>query len=628
MRIDNFNITSLWSYKKNVFLEDKTGQKFTYINKNDMRLKALGLATSTPVTHLALSVANIAIRSLRILSFYHFWKAQDGSYSLKPRLFDTGKDALTIMIQPIALLALEASALYGLVSPYDGMKLYNNLELATYDRLIMMKLFKIGSIKEENKPISSPPPQVSDHSLEEPGSHENPSPPPTSAKDKSPLDTKKETPKEIPSIEEDIDLLIESFNKAQIPRQPKLIESFIKRLADHVLEIIPYSNVNEVIEKNLESFRKKTKKKLKAALIPTTESIAQATIKKAIEDNAFDKIEILGKLDLFGTELSNILTDVIVAFGKKTDRTGFNLPHFTAEEPETVTTFIEQYEKFLKIKESLPEAIQENIYLTPIDVTIQNTFVDYFEHTLTNLGEYILKTQEWDNVQRMNQLFTLIDNEDIVDQMKTKMVLKPLPQKTLLNLVSSFIAPASYKAIAQAKLSAIASNINEDLILKNFVLLIDKVKETLYRKDLNTKNDLYLYYFLMFLKTEIEKSAIKIKPLLDSANFDFNDEEQRKLALGLQAAIQYLQETLNMDLDFKVEMSTQNDALIMRLVAALDADNNDSIKEWIASIENNPHFNLEGFQYWLTFARTVQIQSLQPQQNPAAIYALYVADLD
>ncbi|MEX1012244.1 MAG: hypothetical protein WD595_01020 [Waddliaceae bacterium] len=115
-------------------LDATTGKKYLYEDKVTIGLQCLILTIGTPSLQLTASIVNIAYRILKLVTLSHFWihKPEEKSYSIKGRVKDAGLDLLRVVTQPIAVVGLQLSAIYGLFRPYDGRKLYSSIELAQY----------------------------------------------------------------------------------------------------------------------------------------------------------------------------------------------------------------------------------------------------------------------------------------------------------------------------------------------------------------------------------------------------------------------------------------------------------------------------------------------------------------
>lgn len=126
------------------YIRDKsTGRVYFNEPPEIVGLKCFLLTLGTPLVHLAASVCNILYRAMKLVTGAHFWEEEDCKpYSLEDRLEEAGKDALRILISPLAIIGLELSALYGMIMPYDGRKLYASIERAMYESFILAPCFQ------------------------------------------------------------------------------------------------------------------------------------------------------------------------------------------------------------------------------------------------------------------------------------------------------------------------------------------------------------------------------------------------------------------------------------------------------------------------------------------------------
>ncbi len=142
MNFKDLKLINVWEQQSDFLIDVGSDVKYYRESEGVLRGKSLGLAIATPLVHLVASIVNIAFRILRIVSFYHFWKTETEPYTLGQRGLDVAKDALRIVIQPVAYLALEFAALYGIAKPCDGLKLYRTIEKIQYDRVLLGSWFK------------------------------------------------------------------------------------------------------------------------------------------------------------------------------------------------------------------------------------------------------------------------------------------------------------------------------------------------------------------------------------------------------------------------------------------------------------------------------------------------------
>lgn len=96
------------------------------------RNQSLGLLLASPILQpIGLSV-NLINRLVKIVTFSHLWHKVSKPITLKARLFEMEKDLLRIVVTPFAYLGFIFAASYGILSPYNGRKLYATFERAIY----------------------------------------------------------------------------------------------------------------------------------------------------------------------------------------------------------------------------------------------------------------------------------------------------------------------------------------------------------------------------------------------------------------------------------------------------------------------------------------------------------------
>lgn len=124
-------------------IDESTGRRYWNESKGIVRFKCALLTVGTPLIHpLTSVVTGVGLSALRVLSLSHFWAPYDINASFSEKLVNMSTDLLKIVIWPLFLLALELSAIYGLISPYNGRKLYASLERAYYDGAVLAPCFQ------------------------------------------------------------------------------------------------------------------------------------------------------------------------------------------------------------------------------------------------------------------------------------------------------------------------------------------------------------------------------------------------------------------------------------------------------------------------------------------------------
>jgi hypothetical protein len=125
-------------------IDQTTGRRYGNESAGVVRIKAILLTLSTPFVHPIAAIANVGVKLLQLVSLSHFWypNDQETAYDFKGRLSDAGKDLSRIVCAPLVFVGLELAAVYGIVRPYDGRKLYASLERAEYGDAILAPCFQ------------------------------------------------------------------------------------------------------------------------------------------------------------------------------------------------------------------------------------------------------------------------------------------------------------------------------------------------------------------------------------------------------------------------------------------------------------------------------------------------------
>lgn len=156
------NSPRFYNGKKAFIIDSYTGDKYFNEDLSVIRRKCFLLALGTPIVHTMGAIVNIVYNLLKLISLYDFWKPLDDenqeNYDLTMRLLDAGVNVFNIVFAPIAVLLLEFSALYGMIMPYDGRKLYASLERFTYGDFVLAPCFQPepkehllgGDIRQQN----------------------------------------------------------------------------------------------------------------------------------------------------------------------------------------------------------------------------------------------------------------------------------------------------------------------------------------------------------------------------------------------------------------------------------------------------------------------------------------------
>lgn len=122
-----------------VYLIDlSTGRK--YLNESPwcVRFKCFLLTLGTPVVHLIASICHIAYRIFDL--FNHL--CLESEKPMQKRLTQVREDIFNIAMTPLVFVGLELSAIYGILRPYDGRKLYASLERSLYGQHLLAPCFQ------------------------------------------------------------------------------------------------------------------------------------------------------------------------------------------------------------------------------------------------------------------------------------------------------------------------------------------------------------------------------------------------------------------------------------------------------------------------------------------------------
>ncbi len=120
------------------FVIDKSTNR-KYFNETPVLVgfKCFLLSLGTPLIHVPAALINMAYRLVKLVTLSHFRGAFD-----KQHFNAAGIDLLRIVAAPLAIVGLELAALYGMIRPYDGRKLYATIERATYGNFILAPCFQ------------------------------------------------------------------------------------------------------------------------------------------------------------------------------------------------------------------------------------------------------------------------------------------------------------------------------------------------------------------------------------------------------------------------------------------------------------------------------------------------------
>jgi len=124
-------------------IDETTKRRYTNESSGCVRFKCFLLVFGTPIVHSLTALFHAATKIFNLVTLYHFWVNLEGdAYNFKGRLENAGNDLLNLIILPLSIVGLELSAIFGVLSPYDGRKLYASIERAAYGDSILAPCFQ------------------------------------------------------------------------------------------------------------------------------------------------------------------------------------------------------------------------------------------------------------------------------------------------------------------------------------------------------------------------------------------------------------------------------------------------------------------------------------------------------
>lgn len=117
-------------------IDETTGKRYWNEGANSVREKCTLLTLGTLFIQPVLSFIPVTRRIVKLVSFSYFWtnKQDEKSYSFKERTGNAALDLLRVIATPIAIVGLELAAIYGIITPYDGRKLYASIERNMFEK--------------------------------------------------------------------------------------------------------------------------------------------------------------------------------------------------------------------------------------------------------------------------------------------------------------------------------------------------------------------------------------------------------------------------------------------------------------------------------------------------------------
>lgn len=125
-------------------IDQSTGRKYLNYSEFNIRAKCVVLAIGTAFLHPLAALANVIYRTVKVVFLTHFWMPKDNeqTYCFKERAIEALIDVARIVVTPVITTTLSIAAIYAVINPLDGRKLYATLERAYYGNAILAPCFQ------------------------------------------------------------------------------------------------------------------------------------------------------------------------------------------------------------------------------------------------------------------------------------------------------------------------------------------------------------------------------------------------------------------------------------------------------------------------------------------------------
>lgn len=145
VKLSHFSPCTCWKGDDDslYLIDSLNGDRYFNDSAKTKRLKCLGLVASTLIVHAVSHLIDLVNRIVKLITFAHFWHSCNGrDYQFGARLLNFGTDLLRIVWAPISYVGMELSAIYGLILPKEGGKLYASFERLAFDGPILAPCFQ------------------------------------------------------------------------------------------------------------------------------------------------------------------------------------------------------------------------------------------------------------------------------------------------------------------------------------------------------------------------------------------------------------------------------------------------------------------------------------------------------
>ena len=140
VKLKDFQLCSEWvSHEDEHYVEDRTtGRAYatvcSWTTLKALDIRSMCLFTSFGVIPALTCVFNLIARMVILVSGYSFWRGLDTTtpYNFKERFIDALHNLTALLATPLTFIALECAAMYGMIHPSDGRKLYASIERLSF----------------------------------------------------------------------------------------------------------------------------------------------------------------------------------------------------------------------------------------------------------------------------------------------------------------------------------------------------------------------------------------------------------------------------------------------------------------------------------------------------------------
>jgi hypothetical protein len=128
-----------------------TGDRFNNDDRSTIRVKCLLLSLTVPVLHTIAAFIDILDKLCLFMKTLRKLITYEDEDPIMKQVVDLIKITVQIVLAPVCVVLLEFSALYGLVCPYNGRKLFANLERFRYGSAALAECFQPTAFGDQVK---------------------------------------------------------------------------------------------------------------------------------------------------------------------------------------------------------------------------------------------------------------------------------------------------------------------------------------------------------------------------------------------------------------------------------------------------------------------------------------------